>query len=50
MRNGRKAGGAARAPDELKTREAETGVSDGRGEADLRAMLRAQRRDLASRS
>ena len=41
MRNGRKAGGAARAPDELKTREAETGVSDGRGEADLRA----QRRD-----
>ena len=31
------AGGAARAPDELKTREAETGVSDGRGEADLRA-------------
>ena len=35
------AGGAARAPDELKTREAETGVSDGRGEADLRA----QRRD-----
>ena len=37
--------GATRAPDELKTREAEklaeTGVSDGRGEADLRA----QRRD-----
>ena len=29
------AGGAARAPNELKTREAETGVSDGRGEADL---------------
>ena len=35
------AGGAARAPNELKTRKAETGVSNGRGEADLRA----QRRD-----
>ena len=35
------AGGAARAPDELETREAETGMRNGRGEADLRA----QRRD-----
>ena len=35
------ASGAARAPDELKTREAETGMRNGRGEADLRA----QRRD-----
>ena len=35
------AGGAARAPDELETREAEAGMRNGRGEADLRA----QRRD-----
>ena len=32
------AGGAARAPDELETREAETGMRNGRGEADLRAL------------
>ena len=41
MRNGLTAGGAARAPDELETREAEAGMRNGRGEADLRA----QRRD-----
>ena len=35
------AGGAAGAPDELETREAEAGVRYGRGEADLEA----QRRD-----
>ena len=35
------AGGAARASDELETREAEAGMRNGRGEADLRA----QRRD-----
>ena len=38
MRNGR---GAASAPDELETREAEAGMRNGRGEADLSA----QRRD-----
>ena len=42
MRNGRRCGQSpTRAPDELKTREAETGMRNGRGEADLRA----QRRD-----
>ena len=35
------AGDAARAPDELKTREAETAMRNGRSEADLRV----QRRD-----
>ena len=39
MRNGLTAGGAmgeaARAPDELETREAEAGMRNGRGEADL---------------
>ena len=34
------AGGAARAPDELETREAETGMRNGRGEADLRPVKR----------
>ena len=38
MRNGRRSG---QSPDELETREAETGMRNGRGEADLRA----QRRD-----
>ena len=40
-RNGLTAGGAARAPDKLETREAEAGMRNGRGEADLGA----QRRD-----
>jgi len=35
------AGSAARAPDELEAREAEAGMRNGRGEADLGA----QRRD-----
>ena len=34
------AGSAARTPDELETREAETGMRNGRGEADLRPVKR----------
>ena len=35
MRNGRRCGQRPRAPDELETREAETAMRNGRGEADL---------------
>ena len=46
MRNGRRSG---QSPDELETREAETGMRNGRGEADLRAQRVEIMKDRASR-